>query len=121
MLKLISLSSCIATLQFQTSHTLSTRDYNTNTKTLSPFREMRFSVSALLADFNYLESLLVQRPNARIVHILSHEQRPGFEPVFEDGEPMKDEFGYEVYIGKEVDWFGQLTDMDERYESPLPF
>lgn len=121
MLKLISLRSCIATLQFQTSHTLSIRDYNSSTRTLSPFRDMQFSVSALQANYQFLERLLEDRPNARIIHVLSHEQRRGFVPVFEDGEPYVDEFGYNVYLGKDVDWFGQLTDIDERYESPLPF
>lgn len=91
----------------------------------SRFREMRFSVSALHSDYKFLERSLLERPNARIIHILTDEPkgRKGFVPVFEsDGSPFIDEFGYQLYIGKEVDWQGTMTDIDERYEeNQLPF
>src|SRR5438270_371601 len=122
MLKLISLKSCVATLQFQTNHTLSILDYNPDTRTSSPFRYMNFSVPALYADHHYIEKLLTGRPKARIIHILTHDQRRGFYPVFEsDGGEYIDDFGYQLYIGREVDWFGELTDIDERFEGVLPF
>lgn len=83
---------------------------------------MQFSVSALQANHAFLEKLLEERPKARIIHVLTHDQRKGFSPIFEkDGELYVDEFGYNVYIGKCVDWFGQMTDIDERYEGTLPF
>lgn len=86
---------------------------------------MKFSVSALYADYKFLEKLLLDRPNARIIHVLTDEPkgRKGFVPVFEpDGSPHIDEFGYHLHIGKEVDWQGTMTDIDERYEdNQLPF
>lgn len=122
MLKLIALKSCIATLQYQTDHTLSILDWDQSTQKISPFRYMNFTVSAIHNDVAFLEGLLLKRPKARIVHILSHEQRKGFHLITEsDGEPHIDDFGLEVYIAQEVDWFGEIADIDERFENALPF
>ena len=124
MLKLIALKSCIATLQFQTNHTLSVADWNPDTQTISPFRYMRFQVSALYNSPQFLESILKDKPNARIIHILSHDKRNGFFQVFnEDKTPFLDDFGCQVYLAREVDWQGDLPDIDERFEGTgfLPF
>lgn len=125
MLKLISLKNCVATLQFQVSHTLSMMDYDPETLKISPFRYMNFTVPALYANSPAtLEDSLLKRPDASIIHILSHEQRPGFHLIVnEDGSQYIDDFGLEVYIAKDVDWFGDLTDIDEREQDAyqLPF
>lgn len=118
MLKLISLHSCIATLQFQTSHTLSLIDWNPHTKILSHSRDMRFQVSAIFADPKYLEDLLSRRPEAQIIHGLTHDwtNGNGVHKIVMDGEVYYDEFGLPVYLYQVVDWEGELTDIDERYE-----
>lgn len=85
---------------------------------------MRFTVPAIYAgSVGFLENLLEENPKASIIHVLTHEKRPGFFPIEEEnGELYVDEFGMNVYIGKEVDWNGGLTDLDERFdERRLPF
>lgn len=125
MLKLISLKSGIATLQFQVNHTLTLLDWNQTTRKNSPFRYMIFSVPPVFArSWLYLEGLLKERPNASIIHILSHDKRMGFQPVVNElGELYIDDFGLPVYMASEVDWHGGMTDIDERFEGTgkLPF
>lgn len=84
---------------------------------------MVFTVPAIYMNAHTeLERILLKKPNARIIHVLSHDQRPGFHLVVDkDAGRHIDEFGMEVYQAKEVDWEGILTDIDERFESPLPF
>lgn len=86
---------------------------------------MDFTVPAIYKDsIEFLEKLLADRPKARIVHILSHEQRSGFHLVVnEDGSQYTDDFGMEVYIAKTVDWQGGMNDIDEREQEKymLPF
>jgi hypothetical protein len=100
-------------------------DWNPDTKKISPFRHMNFSVPALYGGSpGFLEKLLKDKPKAKIIHIVSHEQRRGFHQIFnEDGTPLLDEFGCQVYLAREVDWQGDLPDIDERFEGTglLPF
>ena len=97
-------------------------DWDETTLKISPFRYMRFTISALYNDKDFLERLLLQRPKARIVRILSHDQRKGFHLIVEEnGDQYLDDFGLEVYIAQEVDWFGEIADLDERLEGALPF
>lgn len=86
---------------------------------------MNFTVPALYGGSPaYLEKLLKDRPKAQIIHILSHDARQGFHQVFnEDGTPYLDDFGCQVYLARDVDWFGDMPDIDERFEGSglLPF
>jgi hypothetical protein len=69
-----------------------------------------------------LENLLLKRPKARIVRILSHDKREGFRMIVnQDNSRYLDDFGLEVYISQEIDWTGELADIDERFEDVLPF
>jgi hypothetical protein len=56
------------------------------------------------------------------MRVLSHEQRKGFQLVVnEDSSQYLDDFGLEVYISQEIDWTGELPDIDERFVDVLPF
>lgn len=125
MLQLISLKSCVAILQYRTDHSLSIKDWNPDTLKTSHFRYMKCTVSAVYADSpGMLEYLLGERPKARIIHILSHEKKPGgIQILDEDGTPYRDDFGLSVFLHREIDWFGTMTDLDERFEETnlLPF
>jgi hypothetical protein len=100
-------------------------DYDPSTLKISPFRYMKFTVPAMYMNSpEVLERSLLKRPGASIIHILSHEQRPGFHLVVnEDGSQYTDDFGLEVYIAKDIDWTGDLRDIDEREQDvhQLPF
>jgi hypothetical protein len=83
---------------------------------------MKYNISALYNNVEFLEKILNDKPNARIVHILSHDQRRGFHLIVEeDGSQYLDDFGLEVYIAQEIDWQGNMADIDERFEGALPF
>lgn len=126
MLQLISLKSCVATLQYRTDHNLTIKDWDPTTWRTSHFRYLNCTVSAVYSNSpGFLEYLLGDRPKARIIHILSHEKKLGSIQVLnEDGTELIDDFGLPVYMGRIIDWFGELTDIDERFEDNtniLPF
>lgn len=83
---------------------------------------MQFTVSAIYDNVEFLEKILTRYPKARIARILSHEQRKGFHLVVnQDNSEYVDDFGLEIYQAQEVDWEGELADIDERFEGALPF
>ena len=97
-------------------------DWDQTSQTISPFRYARCSISAVYNNVETLENLLLKRPKARIVRILSHDKREGFRMIVnQDNSRYLDDFGLEVYISQEIDWTGELADIDERFEDVLPF
>jgi hypothetical protein len=86
---------------------------------------MKCTVPAIYGgSIGMLEYLLGERPKARIVHILSHDKKPGgLQILEEDGTLFQDDFGLHVFLHREIDWFGTMTDLDERFEDTnlLPF
>lgn len=100
-------------------------DWDRTTRKISHFRYMDFNVSAVYMNApDKLEEILSDKPNAKIIHILTHEPRKGFCQVLnEDGSPYLDDFGLEVYMAKIVDWEGEMDDIDEREQErySLPF
>lgn len=90
-------------------------DWDHNTQTISRSRHIECQVPALFDEAG-LNRMLDHYPNAQLVRVASHDGLPQDKVRHPDGTQYLDEFGLPVYLSTMIDWHGELTDIDTRYE-----